>query len=65
MFIVATVLVFVWETFWILSVTAELDAVVRSSPAAKTVRVEYVLVSTDHTTEEIVAEPRNLDQSIL
>jgi low affinity Fe/Cu permease len=38
-FIVATVLVFVWLTFCMLSVVAELEAVVRVCPEARVVSV--------------------------
>ena len=65
MLIVATVLVLVWLTFWMLSVTAEPDAVVRVSPEARVVSVVYTGVVTDHVTELIVAVPRKRDQSTL
>ena len=47
-----------------LSVTALLDAVVKVCPAAKVVLVRSG-VSTDHTTDDIVFVPKNLDQSTL
>tara|TARA_R110000822_G_scaffold304405_1_gene429548 strand:- start:386 stop:565 length:180 start_codon:yes stop_codon:yes gene_type:complete len=39
-FIVATVVVLLWDTFWILSIVAEDVAVVKSSPEARIVSVE-------------------------
>jgi hypothetical protein len=62
---VATVVVLDWEMFWMLSVTAPPDAVVRSSPDARVVSVVYAGVFTDHTTVEIVAVSKNRDQSTL
>ena len=63
-FIVATVFVFVWDIFCILSVTALDDAVVKVCPAASVV-LAISGVYTDHVTEEMVAVSRKRDQSIL
>jgi uncharacterized membrane protein YukC len=65
MLIVATVLVLVWLTFWMLSVVAEAEAVVKVWPDARVVSVSYTEVLTDHVTDEIVADSKKRDQSTL
>ena len=64
-FIVATVVVFVWDTFCMVSDVPPLDAVAKVWPLVTVVSVVYSVDYTDQATLLIVADPKNLDQSTL